>query len=197
MGDQRLHPDLRQHDHGGGSLADRLGRRRVFAWGLALFTLDLPASLAFVPNVLALNLLRAAQGVAAALTMAGAGASLASQFEGQARARAYGILGTSFGVGLAFGPLLAGALIEHFGWRSTFVAAAIASLAALVLGVPKMRESSDPGAKGVEWAGMVTFTATLLIYELRHPRKGRNGAGRALARSACSSSSRPCWQPLF
>jgi len=60
--------------------------------------------------MLCLDLLRAAQGIAAAL--AGGSAALAQEFEGHARTRAFGLLGMTFGAGLALGPVLAGGSIQ-------------------------------------------------------------------------------------
>lgn len=59
-----------------GTLADRFGRRRLFAFGVAGFTLS-SAALGFAPSILAVDLLRAAQGVAAAAALAGGTAALA------------------------------------------------------------------------------------------------------------------------
>ncbi|HKT62493.1 MAG TPA: MFS transporter, partial [Burkholderia sp.] len=59
-----------------GALADQFGRKRVFAIGVGGFTL-MSAALAFAPSMLAVDLLRAAQGLAAAAALAGGTAALA------------------------------------------------------------------------------------------------------------------------
>ncbi|NIE85389.1 MFS transporter, partial [Burkholderia sp. Tr-860] len=82
-----------------GTLADRFGRRRLFAFGVAGFTLS-SAALGFAPSILAVDLLRAAQGVAAAAALAGGTAALAQEFDGHARTRAFSAPGTTFGIGL-------------------------------------------------------------------------------------------------
>lgn len=146
-----------------GALADRYGRKRMFAIGMAAFT-AISAVVGYAPNLLALELLRALQGIAAALTMAGGAASLAHEFDGEARTRAYGLLGTSFGIGLALGPVWAGFLIETFGWRSVFLTGVAIGLLVLAFGVPRMSESRDPDATGVDPWGTATFTATLLLF---------------------------------
>ncbi|WP_373888554.1 MFS transporter [Massilia genomosp. 1] len=145
-----------------GALADEYGRKRVFTIGVGLLTV-VSLALSFAPDVLVLDLLRALQGVAAA-TMAGGAASLAQEFEGHARTRAYSMLGTTFGIGLAFGPLMAGYLTDTFGWRSIFVATAMTALLALVFGVPRMRESRDPNSAGLDWPGTLTFTGALSLF---------------------------------
>ncbi|WP_394828656.1 MFS transporter [Pendulispora albinea] len=144
-----------------GALADRFGRKRIFTLGVALFAL-LSLVMGRAPDVYWLIALRAMLGIVAAMAMSAGSASLAQEFEGPARTRAYGMLGTSFGVGLAFGPIGAGFLIETFGWRSLFLTGTVIGVLVLVLGVPRMRETSDPEATGVDGWGTVTFTLALL-----------------------------------
>lgn len=146
-----------------GTLADRYGRRRVFALGIGGFTLA-SIALACAPSLLALDLLRAAQGIAAAAALAGGTAALAQEFDGHARTRAFSLLGTTFGLGLAFGPVIAGLLIDRLGWRAVFATGAVAGALALAFGVPRMRESRDPLARGLDWAGTLTFTAALSCF---------------------------------
>nr|WP_246692626.1 MFS transporter [Methylobacterium sp. WL64] len=159
---QRLHADLRQPADGGrdpgrplrppaGLHPRRRDRHRLLAGagpgvlGLA----DRPA-----PG-------RAGQGVGAAAALAGGTAALAQDFEGHARTRAFSLLGTTFGVGLAFGPVVTGFLIAGAGWRSIFLVGALVGAAALVLGPPRMRETRDPAARSLDWPGTVSFTAML------------------------------------
>nr|WP_317204801.1 MFS transporter [Janthinobacterium sp.] len=146
-----------------GALADQFGRKRLFIGGVASFG-AISLVLSAAPSVLALDLLRAAQGLAAAATLAGATASLAQAFEGRARTRAFSALGTTFGLGLAFGPLWAGVLIESLGWRAVFASTGLLALLALAFGAPRMRESRDPQASGLDWPGMLTFSAALGLF---------------------------------
>ncbi|RQS98837.1 MFS transporter [Burkholderia contaminans] len=146
-----------------GALADQFGRKRVFAIGVGGFTL-MSVALAFAPSMLAVDLLRAAQGLAAAAALAGGTAALAQEFDGAARTRAFSLLGTTFGIGLAFGPVLAGALIGHYGWRAIFVTSAVAGGLSLVFGLPRMHESRDPHATGLDWPGTTAFTTALTLF---------------------------------
>ncbi|NHL64912.1 MFS transporter [Burkholderia ambifaria] len=146
-----------------GALADQFGRKRVFAIGVGGFTL-MSVALAFAPSMLALDLLRAAQGLAAAAALAGGTAALAQEFDGAARTRAFSLLGTTFGIGLAFGPVLAGGLIAHYGWRAIFVTGAAAGALSLAFGLPRMHESRDPHATGLDWPGTTAFTAALTLF---------------------------------
>ncbi|RXN86751.1 MFS transporter [Achromobacter aloeverae] len=162
-----------------GALADRLGRKRVFAWGVGGFA-SCALALGLAPTLAAVDVLRALQGIFAAAALAGGTAALAQEFEGAAATRAFGALGATFGVGLAFGPVLAGWLIEHFGWRAVFLTGAVAGILALGFGVPRMRETRDPHAGRFDCLGALLFTAALTAFTCgiiegpglgwRHPR---------------------------
>ena len=161
-----------------GALADRYGRPRMFTIGMAAFT-GISLVVGYAPGLVSLEILRALQGVAAAITMAGGAASLAHEFEGDARTRAYGLLGTSFGVGLALGPIWAGFLIESFGWRSVFLTGVVIGVLVLAFGVPRMGESRDPGATGIDPWGTATFTAMLVLFTfaiMEGPQRGWSSA---------------------
>ena len=94
-----------------GSLADLFGRRRVFAIGLALFSLaSLLCGLSGTPTVL--NLARGFQGIGGAVMFACAPALIAQEFQGRERASAFGIWGATIGAAVAVGPLVGGALTE-------------------------------------------------------------------------------------
>lgn len=146
-----------------GALADQFGRKRLFVAGLGGFIVA-SLALSLAPSVAWLDALRALQGVAAAASLASGSAALAQEFSGHARTRAFSMLGTSFGLGLAFGPLMAGVLITHFGWRAIFVTIAAIGALAFVFGVPRMRETRDPAATGLDWPGTLSFTGTLGLF---------------------------------
>ncbi|CAM3875470.1 MFS transporter [Xenorhabdus thuongxuanensis] len=95
--------------------------------------------------------------------MAGGNASLAQEFEGRARTKAFGLLGTAFGVGLAFGPVISGALVETLGWRSVFLLGALFGGIALIIGGIHMRDSRDPDAAKLDIKGLLSFTAFLVL----------------------------------
>ncbi|OHX13167.1 MFS transporter [Chromobacterium sphagni] len=146
-----------------GALADQFGRKRLFGIGIALFGL-VSLAICLAPDIWWLNALRAAQGLAAAAAMAGGSAALAQEYEGEARGRAFSLLGTTFGLGLAFGPLLSGYLIQCLSWRAIFACGAAMGLLALLLGLPRMHESRDPSAAGLDWPGACSFTAMLALF---------------------------------
>lgn len=104
----------------GGSLGDRLGRRRVFMVGVAWFGL---ASLvcALAPNIGLLVAFRALQGVGAALLTPGALAILHAAFRTEDRSRAIGAWSGLAGITGAVGPLLGGWLVDVASWRWIFL----------------------------------------------------------------------------
>jgi EmrB/QacA subfamily drug resistance transporter len=132
----------------GGSLGDRIGRRRIFVIGIAWFT---AASLlcALAPNAEALIAARLLQGVGGALLTPGSLAMIESSFRSVDRARAIGAWSGLAGVTTAIGPLLGGWLVEAASWRAIFLInvpiGAFVALAA-VRRVPETRDLDAPDA---------------------------------------------------
>jgi EmrB/QacA subfamily drug resistance transporter len=104
----------------GGSLGDRLGRRRVFIWGLAWFGV---ASIlcAAAPSAGFLIAARALQGVGGALLVPGSLAILRGAMSDDDAARAIGVWAGLSGVSTAIGPPLGGWLIGISSWRIIFL----------------------------------------------------------------------------
>jgi Na+/melibiose symporter-like transporter len=147
-----------------GSLADILGRRRVFTIGVTLFAAG-AAVCAFAPDMTLLNLARFVSGSGAAAALTAGSALLADVFTGAARARAFGLFGTSVGLGLTLSPTLAGLLVNALGWRSVFAVPAI--IGAVAVGLTRLLpESRNPSARRVDWIGTATFTGALGLFVL-------------------------------
>lgn len=145
-----------------GALADTYGRKRLFLMGTAAFAL-FSILLVLVQDIVWLDILRGLQGFGAAAAFSSGMAAIAQEFEGEARVRAFSIVGTSFGVGLSSAPVLSGVLIDAFGWRSIFVLVVLLAGFAFTLGSLSLRETRDPGAKGLDWPGILSFTASLTL----------------------------------
>src|ERR1700712_1562636 len=99
----------------GGSLGDRLGRRRIFALGVLRFAIA-SAGCALAPTVQVLIGMRALQGVAAALLMPGSLAILEAVFRRQDRAAAVGAWSGLGGIATAIGPVVGGLLVGMAPW---------------------------------------------------------------------------------
>ena len=116
-----------------GATADRVGRRRVFQAGIAIFTVgSLACSLA--PTLGALIAFRALQAVGGSMLNPVAMAIVTNTFtEPGERAKAIGVWGSVFGLSIALGPVVGGALVDSVGWRGVFWMNIPVGLAALVL----------------------------------------------------------------
>ncbi len=104
-----------------GAIGDRIGPRRAFLAGLALFGLA-SAACGFATSPLALILARVAQGAAGALLIPPSLALIAHAAHGddRRRAAAVGWWTAAGGVSIAAGPVLGGLLVETLGWRWVF-----------------------------------------------------------------------------
>ena len=163
-----------------GSLADRLGRRRVFAAGLGIFS---AASLlcALAPDPTFLNLARALQGVGGAVMFAVSLALVAQEFPaGRERGTAMGIYGATIGVAVAIGPLVGGALTDSLGWQSIFYLNVPIGVAAIAITYLRLRESRDSNATRIDWPGVATFSGALFMLVLALVRGNDDGWGSTM-----------------
>src|SRR3954471_14769963 len=104
-----------------GALGDRIGAKRIFMAGFALFTAA-SAACALAPNATILIMARCIQGLAAAILVPNSLALLNHAYaDDRARGRAVGIWAAGASLALTAGPLVGGALIALIGWRSIFL----------------------------------------------------------------------------
>ncbi|HEY1179165.1 MAG TPA: MFS transporter [Phytomonospora sp.] len=187
-----------------GAAADRLGRRRVFVVAALVFAGGFAVTAASTSIVVA-DVARIVSGAGGAGIMAAGGALLASSFDGAARNRAFALMGTMAGVGIAVGPTLSGLLVSATGWRGGFVAfAAVALLVAL--GATRARESRAVGG-GTDPLGSALFVASLalLMFALlegsalgwTHPAVLGTGAGGVTAMVAFGLVQRRAAAPVL
>lgn len=161
-----------------GSLADRLGRKKIFQVGFAVFTI---ASLAcgLADDATMLSLFRALQGIGGAAMFAVGPAMLSHEFHGKERATAFTVFGAAVGLAVATGPLIGGALTSSLSWRWIFYINVPIGILAIVIGVLRVRESKDRRAPATDWAGLVTFSialAALVFATIRAPEEGWTSA---------------------
>ncbi|MDQ2871142.1 MAG: MFS transporter [Acidobacteriota bacterium] len=145
----------------GGSLGDRLGRRRVFSAGVVLFAAA-SAGCGLAASLPQLVVARAVQGVGGALLVPGSLAILSGSFPASERGRAIGTWSGFTAITAAIGPVLGGWLIDHLSWRWAFfvnIPLAAAALAITVWRVPESRDDKEVGP--FDWAGALLATIGL------------------------------------
>jgi EmrB/QacA subfamily drug resistance transporter len=150
----------------GAALGDRFGRRRMFAFGIALFVLA-SAACALAPGAAWLIAARTGQGAGAALVMPLAMAILSAAFPKEERARALGIFSSVTGCALIVGPAIGGFITENFGWRWTFWINLPIGLILVALVLARLRESFGPKAKlDIVGLMLVALAALALVWGL-------------------------------
>lgn len=150
-----------------GRLAERFGRRNVFATGLAAFALASTAC-ALSPNVYVLIAARAAQGLAGGSLMPSAMGLIGEAFM-ENRTRPIGFLGAIIPAGGIVGPTLGGVIVDHLGWRWTFglnLPLAALVLVAIFLVTPAGGGRRLPGRFDFAGVGLLAVAATSLIFGL-------------------------------
>ena len=163
-----------------GSLADRLGRRRLFTIGLV----DIHRRVARMRRVAAtssfLNTARAVQGIGAAIMFAVSLALLANAYpDAKERAGALAAYGATIGASFAVGPLVGGLLTSGLDWQWIFLVNIPIGIACLCDHPPLRRsESRDPNARGIDWPGQVTLTGRPLPARARAAARQRGRLGQ-------------------
>ncbi len=150
-----------------GSIADLIGRKRVFVAGLLVFT-GASAVCGLSTTPLMLNLARAVQGTGGAMMFATSLALLGDAFHGKERGTAFGVFGAVTGGAVAIGPVLGGLITSGIGWEWIFFVNVPIGAIAVFITLTQVADSRDPDATGVDWAGLVTFSGSLflLVYAL-------------------------------
>jgi EmrB/QacA subfamily drug resistance transporter len=158
-----------------GSTGDRIGRRRTFQTGLGLFTLgSLLCSLA--PGLGWLVAFRMLQALGGSMLNPVAMSIVTNTFTDRAeRARAIGLWGAVFGVSMALGPVIGGALVSSVGWRAIFWVNIPVGVAAIILTALFVPESRAPRARRPDPVGqalVVVLLASLTYAIIEGPNSG-------------------------
>ena len=152
---------------GAGSLADLLGRRRVYLAGLVVFA---AASLVcgIAPNAATLIAARGVQGVGGAAMFTTTLALLNSTYHGKDRGVAFGVWGAVNGVAAAGGPVIGGLLTEHVSWRAIFLVNLPVTAVAIALTLACVGATRPTRGVRPDIAGTCSFTvcAGALTYGL-------------------------------
>jgi EmrB/QacA subfamily drug resistance transporter len=175
----------------GGRAADRLGRRRLFMAGMALFAV---ASLAcgLSQSEATLLIARGAQGLGGAMVSPAALSIILTTFaEGSERNRALAVWGAIAGAGGAVGLLLGGAIVEVLSWRWVFFVNVPIGAAVLLLTPRIVAESRAEGVRSgydVEGATAITLGTMALVFTLIKANDWGWGSGRTLAGLAVAAA---------
>lgn len=145
-----------------GKIADIHGRKRIFAWGLVLFTAS-SVFAGFSGSVGMLIFFRVIQGSASAMFTTTGMAILTSIFPPQKRGRAIGIYVSAVYIGLSVGPFAGGILTQHIGWRSLFFLVAPFGIASLYITLKYLKgEWADARGEKLDVVGSVLYGISIL-----------------------------------
>jgi EmrB/QacA subfamily drug resistance transporter len=146
-----------------GRLADLVGQKAVYLWGLAVFILGSGLCAGATSPALLISA-RAVQGAGGAMLMACAPAIITAVFPVAHRGRGLGYLGTVVGLGLTAGPPIGGFLIGIFGWRAIFLINLPIGVVSILYGIKELPPLcfTKPGQK-FDWTGAFLFTATCAL----------------------------------
>jgi EmrB/QacA subfamily drug resistance transporter len=136
-----------------GALADRYGRRRIFAIGLVSFGI-ISALCGIAPSIEFLIVARILQGAAGALLVPGSLAIITAAFDGPVRARAFGLWASATSALTLLGPILGGLLVDNLTWRVAFLINVPLVAIALWASIRHVEESRDADSEGhFDWLG--------------------------------------------
>jgi EmrB/QacA subfamily drug resistance transporter len=149
-----------------GRLADMRGRKRVFTWGVVVFTLGSIAS-ALAVSATTLIVARVVQGLGGAMMFGTGTAILTSVFPPKERGRVLGINVATVYIGLSLGPTLGGVMTQALGWRSIFWACVPLGVVVVALTVWKL-EGEWFEARGERFDVTGTVLYSLALFSLMY-----------------------------
>jgi EmrB/QacA subfamily drug resistance transporter len=171
-----------------GSVSDRVGRKGMLLTGLGIFALaSVAGGLSSSPE--ALIVARCFMGLGAAVIFPATLSLIANVFvERRERARAIGLWGATAGLGVAFGPITGGFLLEHFNWPSIFFALAPVAGVTAALTAVTVPTSRDPQAPRADVPGLALSSGAmaLLIFTIIEAPGNGWGSARTVAGFAAS-----------
>ena len=143
----------------GAALGDRLGRRRMLAVGLTIFTAA-SAAAALAPSIGALDAARAVQGLGGAMVMPLTLTILSAAVPAEKRGLALGAWGGISGLAVAFGPLVGGAVVSGISWHWIFWLNVPFGIVLVPLALTKLDESYGPTSR-LDLRGLLLASAGL------------------------------------
>ena len=147
-----------------GRIADIHGRKRIFTWGLALYTL---ASLvaAFANSIEMLIFCRVFQGIGSAMFLTTGMAIITSIFPPKKRGKAIGIYVSAVYIGLSAGPFVGGILTQNIGWRSLFITVVPLGIASILITFKYLKgEWADAKGEPLDVFGSFLYGIAILAW---------------------------------
>ena len=145
-----------------GKWADTVGTKRIFILGLIIFVVG-TILCGIAESGLTLNIYRLIQGTGAALAMATATPTIIKTFPSSQLGLALSINATSWVIGAIVGPVVGGALITQFGWRSIFLITVPFVFICIIGAALVMEETKSNIKQKNDWIGILTFSLGLIL----------------------------------
>ena len=161
------------------SLGDRVGHRRLYQAGQALFMLSCALCI-FADNLAVLLVLRAVQAIGAAMALSVSAAMLRQIYPASKLGSGLGLNSVIVASSAALAPTLGGWIVGHLAWQWVFVVAAPLAVISLLLG--RALPEPEPLARKAEWlsGGLSAMTMLLLIGGLQLATHGDLVAGSVI-----------------
>ena len=145
-----------------GKIGDIYGRKKIFTWGLALYTLASFFAV-FAVSIKMLIIMRVFQGFGAAMFVTTGMAIITSVFPPQKRGRAIGVYVSAVYIGLSVGPFAGGLLTQHLGWRSIFAVVVPFGAASVFVAMKYLKgEWADARGEKLDIAGSLLYGLSIL-----------------------------------
>jgi EmrB/QacA subfamily drug resistance transporter len=147
-----------------GRLGDIIGRKKVFSFGILLFSVS-TFMIIFSQSIVSLIILRIIEGLSSAMIFGTSLAIISSVFQPGERGRAMGINITSTYLGLSCGPVIGGLLTQYMGWRSIFAFLVPFGIISLILIKRKIKTDwAEAGDEKFDWRGSIIYGFALASF---------------------------------
>ncbi|NIK72490.1 EmrB/QacA subfamily drug resistance transporter [Paenibacillus sp. BK720] len=144
-----------------GKLADLFGRRNVYLIGLSLFLIG-SVLCGFAGSMTQLIVFRGIQGLGAGALMPIAFTIVGDLYPPESRGKFMGLFSAVFSISSILGPVLGGMISEHLGWGWIFFINLPIGIPAIYLMAAAWKESKRYARRSIDWAGVVTFSISIV-----------------------------------